>query len=353
MKLLLKNSLLPININCFFTLKHKTLLCLMFFYCLTVKTQIANYVNNGGFEIPRTSNQQQPVFWSAIDSTKFLGLMYSYTISPYLVPLSSLTYQWPKSGNAWFGTTFFYKPNTPQTLRGYPRNTLKATLQAGKTYCVKFYVNITTQSTYGIDAIGAYFGDNSTDTITHCMTPISYLNPQIQNTSGIITDTLNWVPITGTFVANGNEKYMILGNFKSDAATNSVMINPTNLPLIFTDVLFDDVSCIPIDLPAYAGADIWAIPGNTVYLGRSQDVGIDEACTWYNLTNTTTPVANAAGFSLTVSAITATYMVKQDICGVIKYDTVVVHASALGNVEWQMLNDKLKLYPNPANELLN
>jgi hypothetical protein len=46
-------------------------------------------------------------------------------------------------------------------------------------------------------------------------------------------------------------------------------------------------------------------------------------------------------------------MVKQDICGVIKYDTVVVHASALGLGSVSGVENSLKLFPNPASDVLN
>jgi len=354
MKALLKNWLLLINCKNFFYKKQGVFIYLLFFYFMPSKAQIANYVNNGSFEVPNINNLQKAKYWDAIDSVSFVGLMYSKIIPPYLVPANSLTYQWPKSGNNYLVSTLFYMPNTNQTTRGYPRNVLKGTLAAGKTYCVRFYCNITTNSTYGVDGLGAYFGDNATDTISQCMTPIDYLIPQIQNpTNNIISDTLNWIPITGTFTANGTEKYMILGNFKSDVATHSVMINPTHLPTIATDVLYDDVSVIDIDLPAYAGPDIWGIPTNTVYLGRPQDVGIDEACMWYHLPNTTTAIDTAAGITVTVASTTQTYMVKQDICGNIKYDTVIVYASGVGLVSSSAVENSIKMYPNPVNDLLN
>lgn len=311
-------------------------------------------MNNGSFEVPKYSNAQKAKYWEAIDTTKFVGVMYSAIISPYLVPICGFTYQWPRTGNAWFASTLLFKPNTSQTMRGYPRNTLKGTLLAGKTYCVKFYCNVTNNSTYGVDELGAYFGDNNTDTIHYCMTPITYLTPQIQNpANNILYDTLNWTLITGTFVANGTEKSMMLGNFKSDATTNSVMINPTNLPTIASEIIFDDVSVIDIDLPAYAGPDIWGIPFNTVYLGRPQDVGIDEACMWYHLPNITTAIDTAAGINVTVATTTQTYMVKQDICGNIKYDTVIVYASATGLSEQENVFNSISLFPNPANDELN
>ena len=48
MKALLKNCLLPINNNCFFNIKQKALLCLLFFCSIENNAQIANYVTNGG-----------------------------------------------------------------------------------------------------------------------------------------------------------------------------------------------------------------------------------------------------------------------------------------------------------------
>ncbi len=233
------------------------------------------------------------------------------------------------------------------------RNRLKNFLQAGKTYCVKFYFNITNTSPYGMDGFGAYFGGVTMDTITQCRMPLTFINPQIQNPNGnIITDTLNWVPVTGTFVAVGNEKYMLIGNFKSDLATNCVTINPAYLPQKWTDVCIDDVSCIDIDLPAYAGPDISCIPGNTVYIGRPLDVGIDEACTWYNITNTNTPIGTGAGITVN-PIITQTYIVKQDICGNIKWDTVIVHQTALGLAELKLRSEGLRIYPQPAQDVLN
>jgi hypothetical protein len=79
-------------------------------------------------------------------------------------------------------------------------------------------------------------------------------------------------------------------------------------------------------------------------------VGIDEACTWYQLPNNTSPIA-AGVAGLTVSpAATSTYMVKQDICGVIKYDTVVVYKDGVGLQALEASDLRLNLSPNPAND---
>ncbi len=339
-------------------MNRRTLLLISIFLWLvfSLKSQIANYITNGSFEEHYNCNFVSYIAysknWRTLDSING-GVVYA---SPCYsnVPDNGFGFQYAKGGNAYGLTEFFCATCNVNINRGYFRNRLKSTLIAGKTYCVKFWANIGNNSTYGIANIGAYFGDNSLDTITKCNIPLTYITPQVEGTT-IVTDTLNWTLITGTFVANGTEKHCVIGNFKSDAATTKTMISTTYSPNIFCTVNIDDVSCIPLDLPAYAGPDVFGIPGNTVYIGRPQDVGIDEACTWYNLSNTITPIANAAGFTHTIAAITQTYMVKQDICGVIKYDTVVVYASAvsINNVTLSEAEAWFKVFPNPANEILN
>jgi hypothetical protein len=321
---------------------------------LIIKGQIANYINNGSFEEHYNCNFLPYLgyskYWRAIDSINGSA---GYASPCYTnVPYNGFGFQYARSGNSYALTDFYCSTCSPNLNRGYMRNRLKSKLVVGKTYCVKFWANIGNNSTYGIANIGAYFGDNSLDTITQCNIPLTYLNPQVEG-STIVTDTLNWTLITGTFVANGTEKHCVIGNFRSDAATTKTLINSTYLPNVFCTVNIDDVSCIPIDLPAYAGSDVFGIPGNTVYIGRPQDVGIDEACTWYNITNTTTPIANAAGITITVGVSSQTYIVKQDICGNIKYDTVAVYASAVGMVSLSGVEDwGVSVYPNPVKDLL-
>lgn len=368
MNLFLKNCLLLNRIVNFCSKKQKILSYFLFFNFHVSYSQISNYVSNGSFEDCLNCNSSTQIliarYWSALDTSKYFGFNLTALPPSGQVPNSSFTHQWPRNGNNYLLSTLFFKPFTALSGRGYPRNRLKQTLQIGRTYCVKIYYNITNQSSYGVDGFGVYFGDSTLDTITQCDKAITFLTPMIQNpNNNILSDTLNWSLLTGTFVASGNEKYMILGNFRSDAATNTLVINPANLPVAFTDVLYDDVSVIDIDLPAYAGPDVWGAPTTTVYLGRERDVGIDEACMWYKLPNTTTPIDTAAGITATVGVTTDTYVVRQEICGNVKWDTVTVNISGVGfgssgnatlsNVGSSAVENPIRLYPNPVNNSLN
>jgi len=339
--------------------KQRILLFWFLLFNLSSNSQvIANFVNNGGFEefincsLPALISVAK--YWNGIDSLSSGSAYYNTCTGIQNVPYSSFTFQYPRTGQAFVSSNFYCQASfcNQEYNRFYFKNRLKSFLQSGKTYCVKFYVNISNNSTLGIDKFEAYFGNSvSIDTITKGNAQITYFAPQIQNPiNNIISDTLNWIPITGTFVANGSEKYMIIGNFKSDALTNTLLINPTFTPAMVCDAAIDDVSCIDIDLPAYAGPDVFCIPGNSVYIGRQRDVGIDEACMWYKLPNITTAIDTAAGIWVSPTA-TSTYVVRQEICAGIKYDTVVVTMSGLGFDDmYSELDSYFTLSPNPSKD---
>ena len=73
---------------------------------------------------------------------------------------------------------------------------------------------------------------------------------------------------------------------------------------------------------------------------------LDFAFWHYNVT----AIDTAADITITVAATTETYMVKQNICGNVKYDTVVVNASGVGINELKNDSGKLKIYPQPVND---
>jgi hypothetical protein len=325
-----------------------------------VNGSIANYVTNGGFEEHYTCVGPKYISnakgWRTLDSSLFTGIVHysdCYTTS-YVPSDGTGRYQWPKKGRSFGMTAFLCQfPCVDNPNRGYFRNRLKKGLEVGKTYCVKFYYNVANNSNYGIDSFGAYFGDDYLDTITKGFARITYLNPQVQNPQGnIATDTLNWSATSGTFTANGTEKHMVIGNFKSDTMTNKLFINPLVQIYIFCDMNIDHVSCIPIDLPAFAGPDKWFLPGDSVYVGRESDVEVDESCIWYQMTSPTTSLSIDTIAGLWVKPVaTTTYVLRQQLwCSGVKWDTVVVSLSGVGISEMEAIQNNIRLFPNPASD---
>lgn len=275
------------------------------------------------------------------------------------VPFDGTRYQFPFKGNGFVAATFLCSNGCANnTNRGYLRNRLKGFLAKDKVYCVKFYYNVTNSSNVGINSFGAYFGGTELDTITKGNVRITYLTPQVQNSiSNYATDTLNWSLLTATFTANGNEKYLVIGNFKSDVQTNTILINSASSFPIGLDMNIDHVSCIDINLPAFAGHDTTCIPGTSVYIGRQRDVGIDEACMWYKLPITITPttvaIDTAAGIWVSPTQ-TSTYVVRQEICGNVKWNTVIVYNDGLGLFPVSSsVVESIHIFPNPTKNKIN
>jgi hypothetical protein len=315
--------------------------------------QIGNYVNNGSFEslhsFSVTSWYYNVVkYWEPIDTLK-----YSYYTATMLPPMPNAPgsggFQYPRTGKTYILSVFF--ESFPSTIIGYPRNRLKKKLDKNKVYCARYFVNLTNQSGLAMDGFGICFADSTLDTINYCNQPLTYLNAQIQNPSGnVIFDTLNWVSITGTFVATGREKYMVLGNFKSAALTTTMVADPTWSLNTGSEIGIDDVSCMELNLAAYAGPDHLILTGDSAFIGRQPDWAIDPGCIWYKLPNMTISLDTISGLWVKPS-VTSTYVVRQELdCSSLKWDTVVVtiNTNLVDLNKLQRLADNITLAPNPT-----
>ncbi len=133
--------------------------------------------------------------------------------------------------------------------REYIQGTLNAPLIKNKCYYSEFWVlpfnHSSMSNNYSaIDAIGMYFSD-TIPTLNPPPQPI-YVTPQIKNSTGnIISDTINWTKISGTFIASGGEKYITVGTFVHDNVINKLYYN-TNSPNV-AYYLFDNFSLCPCD----------------------------------------------------------------------------------------------------------
>ncbi len=329
---------------------------LVMFYLL-IPSKIVSQVNavgNPSFEdyyscsLPNYVSRAK--YWNSIDSAKlgYAGKYFNTCLSN--VPSNANTFQYPRTGNAYIlGTQFCATGCSPPVLRQYPKNRLIVPLISGKTYCVKMYVSIANTSPYGNDAFGMYFTNSSIDTTSQCGLPLTYLTPQVKNPTGnIIIDTLNWIEVSGTYTATGNEIYLVLGNFISDGSVNKTFINGT-FPGIWTDVAYDDVSVIDFNLAAYAGPDKNINLGDSAFIGRPPEIGLE--CTW---SSGTVSIGSGGGIWVKPpSAGTYSYIVTQNICGLIKKDTVNVNVSPGFVSENELFSQSIRIYPQPAKDLLN
>ncbi|OFY86985.1 MAG: hypothetical protein A3F72_02165 [Bacteroidetes bacterium RIFCSPLOWO2_12_FULL_35_15] len=77
-------------------------------------------------------------------------------------------------------------------------------------------------------------------------------------------------------------------------------------------------------------------------------MGLNEDCIWF-VNNQ--PIDTVAGLWVK-PVIPTTYVLQQNICGTVTYDSVKVNISGVGVNELSN-NEGLKIYPNPANTSIN
>ena len=252
-------------------------------------------------------------------------------------------FQYPKTGSGYAGIITTTDFTNGSQLREYIQGKLSMQLNAGNSYCIRFYVSLSNRSKYSCASIGAYI-DNGQIQSLNSVAPNPYVTPQVLNNSGAINDTLNWVLIEGNFIATGTEEYITIGNFYPDSLSGAILLYPS---AVFSASYYyiDDVSVIDISTPAFAGNDTIITAGDSIYLGRPSEIGLDEACVWFL---DGMPIDTVAG--ITVAPVsTSTYILEQTICGNVQYDTVTVTvdtstATALAGYSKQ----EIKVFPNPS-----
>ena len=185
-------------------------------------------------------------YWATYGSPDYFSEQPDIFCGTSPVPLSNVGFQYARTGIAYVGLATLMQPLNPNYLnrREYIGGELSDTLKQGHEYCVSFYVSVAEELKYVTDGIGLYLSVDSAVDYTININ-LSFI-PQIENPSGnIIYDTLNWVQISGTYIANGGEKYLTIGNFKDNANTMIDSINNSVPQSQYESYLFiDDVSVI-------------------------------------------------------------------------------------------------------------
>jgi len=131
------------------------------------------------------------------------------------VPANVVGYQNARTGIGYAGIGLGWGGN----IREYIEVKLNLPLTAGKRYYAGFHVSLADKMKFAVDGVGAYFSIDTVPPVPGWQ-PMPY-TPQVENTIGnIITDTANWVLVSGFFTATGGEQFMTIGNFKYDSLTS-------------------------------------------------------------------------------------------------------------------------------------
>lgn len=150
------------------------------------------------------------------------------TYSYFIVPNNFAGYQQPAQGNAYAG---LYTYDASSFYREIIIGQLTTSLTVGQKYYISFKA-----SRADCDCIMGH----STNKLGVKFTKVKQFNASINNTAHyfsnqVITDTLNWTTLFGTFIADSAYQYMMVGNFFDDLNTTIVNDGPASKAYYYVD----------------------------------------------------------------------------------------------------------------------
>jgi hypothetical protein len=140
------------------------------------------------------------------------------------VPDNIFGHQNAYDGNAYAGIILWDMNNL---FREYIEVPLTSPLKTDACYHFEMHVSLAEKYKYAVDAVGVYFSDTAITGIPNAL-PLPF-TPQINSTAGFISDTSNWMLVSGDYTASGTENFLIIGNFKDDASTNFLLVNNSGI----------------------------------------------------------------------------------------------------------------------------
>ena len=140
------------------------------------------------------------------------------------VPANVRGWQTAYSGVA-YGGIVIARELSNNDYREYMEVPLVTPLVQNSCYHFEMRICLTEDSQYSTDDIGVYFSNTLISGISSVGT-LPY-TAQILNTPGNSPDTSSWMLVSGEYTAQGNENYLLIGNFKNAANTTTTVVNPT------------------------------------------------------------------------------------------------------------------------------
>lgn len=261
-------------------------LCALLSFLLCIVTPMAsaqgNLVPNNGFELHTTCPGGFSQFngyvsnWVSPNTASPDYMNSCANPLPAGVPQNGIGYQAPHSGNAYAGTYTF----SGTIYREFIQVQLTSPLTAGQEYLFSMYAVLHNKSHTAVDDLGAYFSVTAPNASTAGMLSGSP-QPQLSNPYGnVITDTLNWTLISGTYTATGGEQYLTLGHLKSDANTTylSLPYGTVGAYYYFDDISLTEINILPITLTSFNGELLQDASGKGIQLNWATASEINTCC---------------------------------------------------------------------------
>ena len=121
----------------------------------------------------------------------------------------------PKHGQNYAGIVgYSYNDKVP---RSYLTTTLSKPLVKGLKYCFSMHINLAEASKYASNQIGAHFSKKGLESEDKkALINASHI---LHSQKKIVNAMYGWEKICGTYIAEGGEKYITIGNFSTNEST--------------------------------------------------------------------------------------------------------------------------------------
>jgi hypothetical protein len=166
------------------------------------------------------------------------------------VPMNAIAFQYPQDGECYAGVVTYRA--IPPNIREYFMVQLVEPLVIGQQYYASFYAGVgwggysmNPPAWLYTNAIGMLFTMQPRQWVLNDPYPMP-LNVAHVFSQAMITDTVGWALVSGSFVADSAYQYLLMGNHFDNASTDTMQIvyHPTGAQIGY--VLFDNV-CVSVD----------------------------------------------------------------------------------------------------------
>ncbi len=129
--------------------------------------------------------------------------------------------------------------------REYLLGQLNSPLEKGASYKVSVHVSTSKLSNYTSSEIGIFFTNNSY--FGRINAGCIEVSPQIENSEDLLIPADKWTEVSGEFIAEGGEEYIVIGYFNKEM--NSINISGKETKSKDTYIFIDNVSTILLKRP--------------------------------------------------------------------------------------------------------
>jgi hypothetical protein len=152
------------------------------------------------------------------------------------VPNVSVPYNWggyqqPSSGNAYGALGTYSSAFGQMNVREFIGTPLSIPLSIGTKYYVSLKVSLSISSAIWTNCATNNIGAGFSTVPYHWSTnPLNVTNNPKVYSNSIITDTVNWTTIFGSFTADSAYQYIVLGNLFDDMNTDTLIVDASASP---------------------------------------------------------------------------------------------------------------------------